>query len=589
LDYFDSAALRLFTPLAVAILISGLDDLVIDVTWLVHWLHRRFFPREDLFPPGPRQLDSAPAQRLAILVPLWREHEVIARMLEHNIASIRYPDYHIFAGAYPNDLPTQEAIRGVAARFHNVHLALCPHDGPTSKADCLNWIFQHVLLEEERTGRRFDVIVMHDAEDLIHPDELRWINLYSARYDFIQTPVLALPTPFTAITHGVYCDEFAENHTRDMVVRPLLGGFVPGAGVGTGFRRDALEWLAASSGNRIFEPSALTEDYENGLSLFRLGCSQAFVPPMRAEDGSYLATREYFPQSWKTALKQRTRWVTGIALQCWEKHGWGRNLGETYWMWRDRKGLIANPVSLLANLLFVYALVTRLWTRVPPVASRLAVATAALQIVRLAVRMTCVGRIYGIGFALGVPIRAVYANALNCAATLRAVARYVTARVRGVPLRWLKTDHEFPSLAALAASHRKLGEILVSEGYLSTAQLRFALSTKPEMLRIGEHLVRTGLVRETELYAGLSLQKGLPVASIERHDISLPVARALPEQACNRWRVLPFRIDGAALHIATPEPPSAEAAAALRHFTSLEMRFHLLPPSQLEKLQNALL
>ncbi len=47
-----------------------------------------------MFPPGPRQLESAPQRTIAILVPLWHEHDVIARMLEHNLASIRYSDYH---------------------------------------------------------------------------------------------------------------------------------------------------------------------------------------------------------------------------------------------------------------------------------------------------------------------------------------------------------------------------------------------------------------------------------------------------------------------------------------------------------------
>jgi adsorption protein B len=65
-------------------------------------------------------------------------------------------------------------------------------------------------------------------------------------------PVLALRTPFFALTHGVYCDEFAEYHTRDMAVHPLLGGFVPSSGVGTGYRRDALEKLARSAANKIF-------------------------------------------------------------------------------------------------------------------------------------------------------------------------------------------------------------------------------------------------------------------------------------------------------------------------------------------------
>src|SRR5579871_4101495 len=245
----DGAILLLLAPLATAILLSGLDDLVVDFFWAFNWLKTKLRPEARLFPPGERQLDSAPRRRIAILLPLWREHEVIGNMLEHNLAAIRYPDYHIFAGCYPNDADTKAAVLGIARRFPNVHVAVCPHDGPTSKADCLNWAFQHLLLAEESAGRRFDIVIVHDAEDLIHPEELRWMNYYSARFDFIQTPVLPLPTPMRSWTHGVYCDEFAEYHTRDMTVRPISGGFIPSCGVGTGYRRDALENLARASSN----------------------------------------------------------------------------------------------------------------------------------------------------------------------------------------------------------------------------------------------------------------------------------------------------------------------------------------------------
>ena len=415
----------MLVPLAVAILISGLDDLVIDAAWAFSWIRGILKPEARLFPPGPRQLDAAPQRTIAILVPLWHEHDVIGRMLEHNLASIRYSGYHFFVGAYPNDDLTQDAVRQVADRFPNVHLALCPHDGPTSKADCLNWIYQRLILHEEQSGERFDIIVTHDAEDMIHPEELRWINYYAARFDFIQTPVLALRTPFFALTHGVYCDEFAEYHTRDMAVRPLLGGFVPSSGVGTGYRRDALDKLARSAANKIFEPEALTEDYENGLRLFRLGCSQTFVPLVHPNGSKeFVATREFFPQRWTSAMRQRTRWVMGIALQTWERHGWKGKPGEVYWLWRDRKGLLANPLSLLANLVFVYGLATAIWHRVTPVSVELCWATLSIQGVRLAVRMACVARVYGVLFALGVPVRAVYANALNATATFNALGRY---------------------------------------------------------------------------------------------------------------------------------------------------------------------
>jgi adsorption protein B len=587
----DSLVLAILTPLASAILIFGLDDLIVDLAFAFTWVKSAFRPAASMFPPGPRQLENAPRQRIAILVPLWQEHQVIGRMLEHNLAAIRYPDYHFFAGCYPNDIETQEAVRLVAERFLQVHLALCPHPGPTSKADCLNWIYQHLLLEEERSGRRFDIVMIHDAEDLIHPEELGWINYYAARYDFVQTPVLALATPLHMLTHGVYCDEFAENHTRDMVVRGTLGGFVPSSGVGTGYRRDALERLARASSNRLFEPEALTEDYENGLRMFRLGCSQAFVPISLGAGGSrdFVATRELFPSNWNAALRQRTRWVMGIALQGWQRFGWSGKPREVYWLWRDRKGLIANPLSLAANVVFVYGLATALWTRVSPIEARLAAATLALQVLRIGVRGLCVGRIYGLLFALGVPVRAVYANALNTAATAHAIARYTVARLRGRPLKWLKTEHAYPARSALLAQKRKLGEILIGSGSVQPADLAAALVERTPGMRLGEYLVDSGKLHLDALYEALSLQQGLPIARIEPDSVPWPVAHTLPEHAIRQWQVLPFRIAEQHLFVASPEPPRDETAEALRPFTSLEIRFHLVTPAEFERLSKALL
>src|SRR6187399_992381 len=136
----DNLVLEILTPLTIAILICGLDDLFVDVVWIGGWLQTKLRPAAQMFPPGPRQLAAAPNAQIAIFVPLWHEADVIARMLEHNLSAIRYPNYHVFAGCYPNDPATQKGVTSVAARFPNVHLAVCPHDGPTSKADCLNRI-----------------------------------------------------------------------------------------------------------------------------------------------------------------------------------------------------------------------------------------------------------------------------------------------------------------------------------------------------------------------------------------------------------------------------------------------------------------
>ena len=586
----DSAILWIITPLAFVFLFGGLDDVAIDIAWLCAWVKQQWTAHKRAAIRKAVPASDAP-RLVAIFVPLWQEHAVIANMLEHNLAAIRYPRYHLFAGAYPNDEPTLAAVRTVAERFPNVHLAVCPHAGPTSKADCLNWIYQHLGLYEEHSGEKFDVVVTHDAEDIVHPEELRWINHYAARYDFIQIPELARPTPFHAITHGVYCDEFAENHTRDMVVPSRYGCFVPGAGVGTGYRRQALEKLAHAAANAIFEPTALTEDYVNGLQLHRLVCSQVFLPPERipGEGCNFVATREYFPQTWHTALRQRTRWVTGISLQGWERFGWSGSWSEVYWLWRDRKGLIGSPLGVVANAIFAYGVATALWTRLTPLASVLTSATLCLQILRMAVRMACVGRVYGFAFCLGVPVRAVYANALNATATLYAVTQFASAKLHHRPLRWMKTEHSYPTRAALLTQKRRLGEILVGSGYLTAIALRRALSTRPAGVRLGEHLLRTNELNEQALYEALSVQQGLPLTPLHADKIASRTARLLPAAVARQWRVLPFRISDAGLHLAGPELPTAAMTQALRAHTTLELHFHLLTPSAYEELTDALL
>jgi adsorption protein B len=573
-------ALRLIVPLTAVILVSGIDDLWIDVAWLWFWAAGRF--RELAAAP------NTPERRIAIFVPLWREHAVILDMLAHNIGSVRYSNYQFFVGAYPNDPLTVDAIREAERRWSNVHLAVCPHDGPTSKADCLNWIYQRMLLYEETAGPAFALVVVHDAEDVMHPEELRLINAWSAEYDFIQIPVLPLATPAYEFTHGVYCDEFAQMHTRDMPVRAMLGGFVPSAGVGTGYSREALNRIAEAESNRVFDPACLTEDYENGFRLHCLGLKQIFLPLFQSKRGP-AATREYFPRTWPAAVQQRTRWIMGIALQTWERHGWSGGW-QAYWLWRDRKGLIGSPASAMSSAVFLYALLTRMWTRaqVPPWMSSAVLLTMLLLAVRMAVRIGCSWRWFGPLFALLAPLREPYANALNAWATIQSLCRYAKARWEHRPLVWVKTEHAYPTRAALMESRRRLGEILTGSSYLDPADLELAMAECPRGFRLGEWLVHLGRISEDDLYEALSIQAGVPLGGAVVERMRLPAVRTLPAEVARQWRVLPFEIRAGELYIAGPEQPALEMESALRAYTSLKLRFHLVTPSEYAKMERTL-
>lgn len=580
----DQFALWMLAPLAIFILISGVDDLIVDLLWLRCWLRRVLFRHPPLATPPAAGFDALPEKRIAIFVPLWREHDVIVEMLAHNIAQICYREYDFFVGVYPNDRATVDAVDSAERRFGNVHMALCPHDGPTSKPDCLNWIYQCMLGFEAREGVRFDIVVTHDAEDLIHPESLRCFNHYCSDFGFVQIPVLALRTPLLALTHGVYCDEFAEFQTRDLPVRNQTGAFVPSAGVGTAYSREALELLAASDGDRIFDPGCLTEDYENGCRLHSLGVRQLFVPV--ADPKAPVATREFFPQRLKPAIRQRTRWVTGIALQGWERHGWRGGFRQAYWFWRDRKGLVASPLGLLTNILCAYGLATRMWDRVTPPenVSRLLAWTLLFQVIHLTVRMYCTGRLYGFVFSLMTPVRAIFGNIINGVSAVRAVVRYANAKARGRQLAWVKTAHAYPDREALLTTRRRIGEILVGLGYLDQRDLDEALAVKPPTVRTGEFLIALGAISDDELYEGLAIQQMLPIADVVPGQVTRKVARALPALVTSRWRVAPFRVEAGRLDVACSEPPAAPLKAALKAHTSLTVRFHLITPEKFKQL-----
>ena len=267
-----------------------------------------------------------------------------------------------------------------------MHLAVCPHDGPTNKADCLNWTLQHLMLHEEQCGKRFDIVLMHDAEDMIHPSELRCLAAEMQDAEMVQVPVIALPTPLFDLTHGVYCDEFAESQAKDLQARVYLGGFLPSCGVGTGLTRAMIERIAGTGHNQIFPPGSLTEDYELGRRVQELGGRQRMLP-IRWERGRLVATREYFPREFWPAVKQRTRWITGIALQSWEMNGWSGNWVRRYWWWRDRKGLLGNPLTAICNLLFVAWAFGWRGPQVPFGTRSLITIALLLQVYRCIVRM----------------------------------------------------------------------------------------------------------------------------------------------------------------------------------------------------------
>jgi adsorption protein B len=577
--YFASTWPWLFGSLATALLVSGIDDLIPLVICCIRWV--TVLVRGPQVPTHPLDLNE---RRIAIFVPCWKESAVIGNMVRHNLTAIRYQNFDFFLGVYPNDQPTVAVATHLSQSYPNVHAAVCPHPGPTSKADCLNWVYRRMIDFEMQHDVRFDTIVMHDAEDLIHPEALPLINRERETYAMVQVPVLPLPTPPLEITHGIYCDEFAEFQTLDMHARQFSGSFVPSNGVGTGFAREILERLA-SEREEVFDSASLTEDYEIGIYIHAAGYRQLFAPLTRVNN-EFIATREYFPRTVNTAIRQRTRWVTGIALQCWERRGWGGSWRTRYWFWRDRKGLVANPLSLLTNLLFMAGLTDfvlsvandRPWAFAVnnPRIAFLCFLTMSLQCVRLALRMFCVGRIFGHKFALGVPVRSFHANLINCFAALRAMWRYAHAKHEKRVLVWQKTEHHYPTGNNLSQPRRDFAEVLVSGGFMTAEQIADIRADLSPYADFEEFFLRREFLSDADLCRVISLQTGVPLSRIDVARVKQQVARSLPTHVERRHGVVPVDIQAGRLVIAGRRVPSPQALEEIKSFTFLNVDFQLV-------------
>ena len=258
--------------------------------------------------------------------------------------------------------------------------------------------------------------------------------------------VLPLRQPGSRWVSGHYLDEFAEAHSRDMVVREAIGAALPSAGVGCSIRRSALADIAASRGGLPFAEDSLTEDYELGLRLGELGLTSAFVR-IADSNGRIVATQAHFPATLPAAVRQKTRWTIGIALAGWDRVGWRGNIFECWMRLRDRRAPLAAMLLLCGyGALVLTALLLAFSGSQRPIGyalSTLLALNGGLLLWRLAVRASCVTRHYGWKEGLICIPRMITSNIIAMMAARRAVSTYLRMLKTG-QVYWDKTEHSFP-------------------------------------------------------------------------------------------------------------------------------------------------
>ncbi|HEY0597676.1 glycosyl transferase family protein [Sphingopyxis sp.] len=440
---------------SVGILLIGLDDLLFDALWLAT---RR---------TEPPDLPATPPLKgtFAVFLPAWDEAKVLPAMLRRTLDAWAGEDFILYVGCYPNDAVTLFAVSPLVARDRRLRLVINQRDGPTTKGDNLNRLWAALCEDERADDMRFAAVVLHDAEDHVHPDELALHRIHLADNAMVQIPVVPLIERGSHWIGGHYGDEFAEAHGKELVLRSRLGMPLPSAGVGCALTRGALALLAIERGGDPFRCDSLTEDYEVGMLLGAYGLGARFVDTI-GRSGTRIVSRGAFPGRVDAAVRQKARWVAGIALAGWDHLGWpgarqgiaGLSVRRSWlarWMlWRDRRAplaaliLLAAYAGLIATALGWAGHALWGWSTAEPGAMRLLLALNAMLLLwRLGMRGHFTARWYGLRQALLAVPRALVANIVAMLAARRAVVLY-WRMLRSGEVVWDKTEHLESDIAA---------------------------------------------------------------------------------------------------------------------------------------------
>jgi len=127
---------------------------------------------------------------------------------------------------------------------------------------------------------------------------------------------------------------------------------------------------------------------------------------------------------------------------------------------------------------------------------------------------------------------------------------------------------------AAAGGSDRLGEHLLRDGLISREQLTQALAEqKASKQRLGFVLVKLGLVQEIEITKILARQHRMPAVDLSRFDVDPKILKLVPPDMAAKGVVLPLKREGRTLTVAMADPSDLGLLEDLKFIT----RFDLFP------------
>ncbi|KZY48068.1 glycosyl transferase [Roseovarius sp. HI0049] len=241
-------------------------------------------------PPPPQPLRKLPLPRVSVLVPLFRETEIVHELVAR-LTRLTYPKslLDVILVLEEEDGATREALAGIDLPPW-IRAVVVPDGTPRTKPRAMNYALDFC------DG---DIIGIYDAEDAPAPDQIMQV----VRKFTAAPPEMACVQGYLDYYNPrqnwlarCFTIEYATWFRLMLPGLARLGLAIPLGGTTVFCRRDALERVGAWDSHNV------TEDADLGFRLARHGYRTEMLATVTGEEANCL------PWPW---IKQRSRWLKG--------------------------------------------------------------------------------------------------------------------------------------------------------------------------------------------------------------------------------------------------------------------------------------
>jgi type IV pilus assembly protein PilB len=132
---------------------------------------------------------------------------------------------------------------------------------------------------------------------------------------------------------------------------------------------------------------------------------------------------------------------------------------------------------------------------------------------------------------------------------------------------------------------KKLGDLLVRENLLATNDLEKAKQDQRKNGgRLGEALVRLGLLDEQQLVNILAKQYGIPAVNLDNFEIDPEVVKLVPEDLVHKYRIMPVNRVGSTLIVAVEDPSNMFAVDDIKFMTGYNVEVVVASASSIKSM-----